>query len=123
MAAGAVVRCLLRSFGIEVFGFVRGALDAITDVAPDEDNWHELRAARDASDVYIPDEGTSERLREAIRQAKYDKDTVGGFVEARGPDRAGILHALGPEARLEDRGGDGHPGVQGTRSGSPGGAR
>ncbi len=82
VAAGAVVRCLLRSFGIEVFGFVRGALDAIADVAPDEDNWHELRTARDASDVYIPDEGTSERLREAIRQAKYDKDTVGGFVEA-----------------------------------------
>ena len=82
VAAGAVVRCLLRSFDIEVFGFVRGALDAISDVAPDEDNWRELLTRRDASDVYIPDEATSDRLREAIHQAKYDKDTVGGFVEA-----------------------------------------
>ena len=27
VAAGAVARCLLRAFGIEVFGFVRGLLD------------------------------------------------------------------------------------------------
>jgi chorismate synthase len=82
VAAGAVVRCLLRSFDIEVFGFVRGALDAMSDVTPDEENWRELLARRDESDVYIPDQSTSERLREAIHQAKYDKDTVGGFVEA-----------------------------------------
>ena len=82
VAAGAVVRCLLRSFDIEVFGFVRGALDAMSDVTPDEENWRELLARRDQSDVYIPDQSTSERLREAIHQAKYDKDTVGGFVEA-----------------------------------------
>ena len=82
VAAGAVVRCLLRSFDIEVFGFVRGALDALSDVAPDEENWRQLLVQRDESDVYIPDQSTSERLREAIKQAKYDKDTVGGFVEA-----------------------------------------
>ena len=82
VAAGAVVRCLLRSFDIEVFGFVRGALDAMSDITPDEENWRELLARRDESDVYIPDQSTSERLREAIHQAKYDKDTVGGFVEA-----------------------------------------
>ena len=82
VAAGAVVRCLLRSFDIEVFGFVRGALDALSDIEPDEGNWRELLALRDQSDVYIPDQATSDRLREAIKQAKYDKDTVGGFVEA-----------------------------------------
>ena len=82
VAAGAVVRCLLRSFDIEVFGFVRGALDALSDIEPDEGNWRELLALRDQSDVYIPDQSTSDRLREAIKQAKYDKDTVGGFVEA-----------------------------------------
>ena len=82
VAAGAVVRCLLKSFDIEVFGFVRGGLDAMSDVAPDEHNWRELRALRDESDVYVPDEATSEQLRQAIRQAKIDKDTVGGLVEA-----------------------------------------
>ncbi|MEE2681504.1 MAG: chorismate synthase [Planctomycetota bacterium] len=82
VAAGAVVRCLLRAFDIEVFGFVRGALDAVSDIVPDEENWRDLLALRDQSDVYIPDQSASERLREAIKQAKYDKDTVGGFVEA-----------------------------------------
>ena len=82
VAAGAVVRCLLKSFDIEVFGFVRGGLDAMSAVAPDEHNWRELLARRDESDVYVPDEATSEQLRQAIRQAKIDKDTVGGLVEA-----------------------------------------
>lgn len=82
VAAGALARCLLREFGIEVFGFVRGALDAISDVAPDEANWRELRALRDESDVYVPDPEVDSGMREAIRQAKVDKDTVGGLVEA-----------------------------------------
>ena len=82
VAAGAIARCFLREFGIEVFGFVRGGMDAMSQVAPDENNWRELLALRDASDVYVPDEAVGERLRAAIRQAKVDKDTVGGLVEA-----------------------------------------
>lgn len=82
VSAGAIARCLLREFGIEVFGFVRGALDAISDVAPDESNWRELRTLRDESDVYVPDPRVDESMRAAIRQAKIDKDTVGGLVEA-----------------------------------------
>ena len=82
VSAGAVARCLLREFGIEVFGFVRGALDAVSDVAPDENNWRELRTLRDESDVYVPDPGVDKSMRAAIRQAKIDKDTVGGLVEA-----------------------------------------
>jgi chorismate synthase len=82
VAAGAIARCFLREFGIEVFGFVRGGMDAMSDVAPDENNWRELLALRDASDVYVPDHAVGERLRAAIRQAKVDKDTVGGLVEA-----------------------------------------
>jgi len=81
VSAGALSRCLLEAFGIEVFGFVRGALDAMSEVAPDEDNWRELRRLRDESDVYVPDEAVGERLRASIRQAKIDKDTVGGLVE------------------------------------------
>lgn len=80
-AAGAVARCLLRSFGIEVFGFVRGMLDAVTDVEVDAENVAQMRALRDASDVYCPDEAVSEAIRAHIRQAKVEKDTVGGLCE------------------------------------------
>jgi chorismate synthase len=81
-AAGALARCLLREFGIEVFGFVRSILDAHTTAEPGEANWRALLAARDASDTYCPDAPASERQREIIRQAKVDKDTVGGLIEA-----------------------------------------
>ena len=81
-AAGALARCLLReAFGIEVFGFLRGAMDAVWSGAVTPDNRHELRIARDESDVYCPCPDTSERIREHIRRAKIDKDTVGGLVE------------------------------------------
>lgn len=81
VGAGAIARCLLRHFGIETFGFTRQILDARTDVTVREENWQEVRALRDVSDTYCPDEQVSERQREIIRQAKIDKDTVGGKVE------------------------------------------
>ncbi len=80
-AAGAVARCLLREFGIETFGFVRGLLDAVTDVEPSEADLDKLVAARDASAVYCPDPAVSRTIIEHIRQAKIDKDTVGGLAE------------------------------------------
>jgi chorismate synthase len=81
---GALARCMLRELGIEVFGFVRGGGPdpaAMSAVEVTESNWRELRAARDASDVAIPDPTASEAMIASIRQAKIDKDTVGGFVE------------------------------------------
>ena len=80
--AGAIARCLLRAIDIEVFGLVRSIHQAAWDGAVTADNWRGLVAARDASDVYCPDEAASEAMRAAIRQAKVDKDTVGGLVEA-----------------------------------------
>jgi chorismate synthase len=80
-AAGALARCLLRELDIEVFGFTRSVHEACWDGSVTEDNWKGLVAKRDASDVYCPDEATSEAMRAAIRQAKVDKDTVGGLVE------------------------------------------
>mgnify|MGYP005841590717 FL=1 len=82
VAAGAVARCLLREYGVEVFGFVRAILDAETGVRVTPENWRELLAARDASETYCPDPAATERQCEIIRQAKIDKDTVGGVVEA-----------------------------------------
>ncbi len=82
VGAGALVRCLLRELEIEVFGFVRAIHGVRTEEQVTASNWREVLARRDASDVYCPDEGASERMRAAIRQAKIDKDTVGGLVEA-----------------------------------------
>jgi len=80
--AGAIARCLLRAFNIDVFGFVRSIHGALWegDVAPA--NLPALRARRDASDVYCPDDTTSAAMVSSIKSAKRDKDTVGGLVEA-----------------------------------------
>lgn len=81
VAAGAVARCLLRQFDIETFGFVRSIHAAATAVDVREDNWRELVKLRDASETYCPDAEVTQKQREIIRQAKIDKDTVGGVVE------------------------------------------
>ncbi|TVQ64795.1 MAG: chorismate synthase [Phycisphaerales bacterium] len=82
VAAGALASCLLRAFDIEVFAFVRSVLDAKTDASITHDAIADLRTARDASEVYCPDEQATKRMIEVIRAAKVDKDTVGGVVEA-----------------------------------------
>ena len=81
VAAGAVARCLLDAFGIRVFGFVRGACDAVSGVAVRELELAALTAARDASEVYCPDPATDARLVDLIHRAKTEKDTVGGWCE------------------------------------------
>lgn len=80
-AAGALARLMLREFDIETFGFVRGMLDAVTDVAIVEEQLDQLIAMRQASDVYCPDAKVGTRIIEHIHQAKIDKDTVGGLCE------------------------------------------
>lgn len=82
VAACCIGRLMLREiFDVEVFGFVRSILDARTGVDVRFENLTDLRAARDESDTYTLDRETTERQREIIRQAKIDKDTVGGDVE------------------------------------------
>jgi chorismate synthase len=82
VAAGALSRCLLREFGIEVFGFVRavGPAEGKFDVTPL--NWKQLQKARDASEVYCPDAAADEQMRQFINDQKMAKDTAGGIVEA-----------------------------------------
>ncbi len=81
-AAGALARCFLRPFGIEAFGMVRSILDVSIPVAVTPGNYAALRAARDASETYCPDPEITARQCAIIRQAKVDKDTVGGLIEA-----------------------------------------
>ncbi len=95
VAAGALSRCLLKEFGIEVFGFVRAvggaiahidALDnpqspgmAIPGLSPEQIS--QLRSARDASEVYTPDARADAAMKDFINQQKMAKDTAGGIVE------------------------------------------
>lgn len=79
VAAGALCRSLLNPFGIDVVGYVSGIKDVSASLeggaGPEE-----IRKRRDANEVYCPDGAAAERMIEAIRQAKKDKDTVGGVV-------------------------------------------
>lgn len=82
VAACAVGTLVLREvFGVETFGFVRQIERERTGVEVTPGNWRDLKLVRDATDTYTLDEGAAERQRAAIRQAKIDKDTVGGQVE------------------------------------------
>jgi chorismate synthase len=80
-AAGAVARCLLKEFDIEVFGFVRGMLDVNAPTEVTTQNWKGLRDERDDSAVYCPDDASCKAIIENIRNAKKNKDTVGGLCE------------------------------------------
>ena len=103
-AAGAVSQCLLRAFGIECFGFVRGSLTTTSAVEPSAAMLAKLRAARNASEVYCPDAVASEAIVSAIHQAKVDKDTVGGMCEVH---VFGVVPGLGScsssDLRLDSR--------------------
>ncbi len=81
VAAGALAKCLLKQFNIEVFGFVRQVGDAVGDFAVTPENWRELLVRRDASEVYCPDPATDAAMRDFINQQKIAKDTAGGIVE------------------------------------------
>ncbi|MFO0827932.1 MAG: chorismate synthase [Phycisphaerales bacterium] len=100
VAAGALARVFLRSFGIEVFGFVRSTLDVETSVEPTAANWRSLRTIRDASEVYCPDERASAQMIDRIQRMKVEKDTCGGLVEAH---IFGCPIGLGSCMRWEDR--------------------
>ncbi|HEY8749477.1 MAG TPA: chorismate synthase [Tepidisphaeraceae bacterium] len=82
VAAGALARCMLRQFGIEVFGFVRSVGPAASSIQVTADNFRELLKARDKSDIYCPDPAASDVMRQFINDQKMAKDTAGGIVEA-----------------------------------------
>jgi chorismate synthase len=81
VAAGALSRCLLRAFGIEVFGFVRAVGPAQSSLQVTSDNWRKLLEQRNASEVYCPDPSADAAMRQFINDQKMAKDTAGGIVE------------------------------------------
>src|SRR6185312_5818421 len=82
VAAGALARCFLQQFGIEVFGFVRSVGPAASSIEVTPQNWKELLRAREESDIYCPDAAASDQMRQFINEQKMAKDTAGGVVEA-----------------------------------------
>lgn len=82
VAAGALAKCLLREFGVECVGFV-SEIGGIRASAAAEADAAALVAARDANEAYAPDPATANAMIAAIRQAKIDRDTLGGVVEVR----------------------------------------
>jgi chorismate synthase len=78
VAVGALARLLLRELGIETFGCVASLLDVDGSFTVDPSDLDAVRAARNESDVYCPDAAASAEMIDRIRQAKIDKDTVGG---------------------------------------------
>ncbi len=82
VAAGALARSLLSEFGVLCVGFVVEIGGVRATVSPDTPP-ATLLAARDANELYTPDAGAAPAMQAAIRQAKQDKDTLGGIVEVR----------------------------------------
>ncbi|MBN1564268.1 MAG: chorismate synthase, partial [Anaerolineae bacterium] len=81
VAVGAICKRFLREFGIVIGGYVTeiaGEIAHFTDEPPD---YPARFAAAEASEVRCPDPEAAARIEAAIRQAKIDKDTLGGVVE------------------------------------------
>lgn len=99
VAAGAVAACLLDGFGVEVVGYVVriGPIEATVDpsMSPTQ-----LRAERDGNEAYCPDAAAAKQMIQAIRQAKADRDTLGGIVEVRA---TGLPPGVGSCGRWQDK--------------------
>ena len=87
VAAGALARCLLREFAIETFGYVLsiGPVVAEVDFSQPVES---LRAIRDEGDLFkewvaCPDRAAAAKMKDEIRKAKIESNTLGGLVEAR----------------------------------------
>ena len=80
VAAGAIAKKLLGVFGIQVGGYVVSIGPVEASLAPDM-LYPDRFAAAEASEVRCPDPAATEAMQAAIRQAKIDKDTLGGVFE------------------------------------------
>ncbi|HUW35415.1 MAG TPA: chorismate synthase [Planctomycetota bacterium] len=98
VAAGAVAKLLLSEFGIDVLGYVL-AIGSVK-IEPPAVGAAELRAARDASDVYCPDLQASQRMKDEIESARRDGDTLGGLIRV---EATGVPPGLGSHAQWRDK--------------------
>jgi len=81
VAAGALCRKLLAEFGVHMVGHVVQIGEALADTENIPSN--RLRERSMGSDVRCADPEAGKHMREAIKQAKRDKDSLGGIIEVR----------------------------------------
>ncbi|MCG8406023.1 MAG: chorismate synthase [Phycisphaerales bacterium] len=99
VTAGAVAACLLAEFEIDVVGYVV-RIGPVEAVVPHDLPIGQLRDGRDGNEAYCPDSQAAAKMIEAIRQAKTDKDTLGGVVEVRA---TGLPPGVGSSVRWQDK--------------------
>ncbi len=99
VAAGALVKCLLKPFGIVVGGFVRQIGSAKCHVERTAD-LAEIIHAREDNEVYCPDPQAAEAMVQQIKQAAGNGDTAGGIVEVW---VTGVPPGLGSCVRWQDK--------------------
>jgi chorismate synthase len=83
VAAGAVCKQLLAAFGVEVGGYVRslGPVEAELPDTVDTEVYRTRFAAALGNDVCCPDEAAVEPMRQAIKECRAARDTLGGVLE------------------------------------------
>ena len=79
VALGAICKKYLAEFGISVDGYVAQLGDVVADLT--DMSIAERIARSEDNDVRCPDPIAAEKMHEAIRQVKIDKDTLGGVFE------------------------------------------
>ncbi len=99
VAAGALAKCLLLKFGIDVVGYVSSIGNQKAEFS-NEESFAVLRELRDGNEAYCPHPAAAERMIAEIKQAKVDKDTVGGVVEVQ---VEGVPPGLGSCMRWQDK--------------------
>ncbi len=81
VAVGAVCRQLLHEMGIIIGGYVRSIADVDADLSDENPDYLARFDVSEANEVRSPDMDAAEKMQEAIRQCKIDKDTLGGVIE------------------------------------------
>ncbi|NOK85728.1 MAG: Chorismate synthase [Chloroflexi bacterium AL-W] len=80
VAVGAICRKYLATFGIVIGGYVTQIGEQVA-VISDQADFLAMYEAAESNDVRCPIPQVAEQMRAAIRQAKIDKDTLGGVFE------------------------------------------
>lgn len=102
VAAGAMCRAYLAEFDIRIGGYVRqiGAVHTTQESLVDEATYQARFVAAEANDVRCPDAAAAQAMHEAIRQAKIERDTLGGIFEV---IALGVPPGLGSHVHFDRR--------------------
>ena len=70
---------MLAELGIQAIGYVTAMRDVAIDLDVTDQNIDEVTSNRDASSMYCPDADATAAMEQFVREAKEQKDTVGGL--------------------------------------------